>query len=251
MTLIVDHYDFVTPGDKLATGGNYTTGVGVYKVREGKETAYYSCLIGLVSVKSPPGRSSASSRLSIIPMQGPYVPTPEDVVIGKIITVGHVSWLLDIRAPYVGLLSASSVLDRRYHDRDRPLHLDRYLNIGDYVMAKIVNVDRSRDPVLSMYGDRRFRKFNSGRVIEITPVKVPRIIGKNRSMINMIIQETKAQIEIGKNGRILINTDSFPMEQLVIETIRKIERESHVSGLTDRIKEFLVRRKQEMQDNGA
>ncbi|MHA2297524.1 MAG: exosome complex RNA-binding protein Rrp4 [Candidatus Hodarchaeales archaeon] len=251
MTLLVDHYDFVTPGIKLAVGSNYAPGVGVYKTREEKSITYYSCLTGLLSVRSSPSRSNKLMRLSIIPMEGPYVPSIDDVVIGKVVNVGHTSWLVDIRAPYLGLLPSSSVFDRRYHDRDRSVRLDKYLDMGDYVMTKVVNVDRTRDPLLSMHGDRRFRKFNSGRLIEINPVKVPRIIGKNMSMINMIRNETKAQIEVGKNGRLIINTNSFPMEQLIIKAIEKIEVEAHVAGLTDRVKEFLVRSKQEMQDTGA
>ena len=41
------------------------------------------------------------------------------------------------------------------------------------------------------------------------------------------------------------------MEQLIVEAVNKIVNESHVSGLTDRIKEMLIRRKQEIQEIGV
>jgi len=249
LPLIVENFKLVTPGEKIATGKEYTPGTGVFKKKIGKETFYYSSVTGLTSVRTS-GRSKRTI-LTIIPMEGPYIPYPDDIVLGKIIHTGFTSWMVDIRASYSALLTASNAIERRYGDRDRSMNLSKYLNVGDIIVARVLNYDRNRDPVISMMGDRRFRKFNTGRLIEINPVKVPRIIGKNQSMINMLRDETKAQIEVGKNGRLLINTNSFFMEQLIVDAINKIVKESHVSGLTDRIKEMLIRRKQEIQEIGV
>jgi len=54
----------------------------------------------------------------------------------------------------------------------------------------------------------------------------------------MVKDATRCNISVGQNGLIWI--DGEPVDELLaIQTIRKIERESHMSGLTDKIKEFL------------
>jgi exosome complex component RRP4 len=82
------------------------------------------------------------------------------------------------------------------------------------------------------------RKLRGGRVIEVNTNKVPRIIGKQGSMVMMIKDATRCNISVGQNGLIWI--DGEPMSELLaIQAISKIEKESHLSGLTDKIKEFL------------
>jgi len=58
----------------------------------------------------------------------------------------------------------------------------------------------------------------------------------------MIKDATKCNITVGQNGLVWI--DGSPEDELLaITTIRKIEEESHLSGLTDKIKEFLDKNK--------
>ena len=58
-------------------------------------------------------------------------------------------------------------------------------------------------------------------------------------MISMIKQETGCQIILGLNGMILVTGKNLEDEDLAIKAIRKIEEESHTSGLTDRITQLL------------
>jgi exosome complex component RRP4 len=69
------------------------------------------------------------------------------------------------------------------------------------------------------------------------------VIGKKGSMISMIKQETNCQIILGLNGVILVTGKSPEDEELAITAIRKIEEESHTTGLTDRITQFLKEQK--------
>ena len=71
------------------------------------------------------------------------------------------------------------------------------------------------------------------------PTKVPRLIGRKGSMINMIKAETRCKIVIGQNGRIWISCEKPEIEDIIEMIIRRIEREAHTAGLTDRIREFL------------
>jgi len=116
--------------------------------------------------------------------------------------------------------------------------------VGDVVVAKIVDLDRRRTPILSIMG-RDLGKVHEGFIMKITPSKIPRLIGKKGSMINMILRGTRCQITIGQNGKILINGRNREDEELVVKVIHKIETEAHTSGLTNRIQEYLRTIKEE------
>jgi exosome complex component RRP4 len=83
----------------------------------------------------------------------------------------------------------------------------------------------------------------------VTPTKIPRVIGRKGSMISMIKQETGCQIILGLNGVILVTGKSVEDEELAIEAIKKIDQESHTSGLTDRITQLLKEKKVKVEEN--
>ena len=62
-------------------------------------------------------------------------------------------------------------------------------------------------------------------------------------MISMIKQETNCQIILGLNGVVLVTGKNIEDEELAIAAIKKIEEESHTSGLTDRITQLLKEHK--------
>ncbi|MFX0206675.1 MAG: exosome complex RNA-binding protein Rrp4 [Candidatus Hodarchaeota archaeon] len=220
-------YRLVIPGELLIEG-KYRAGRGVYKRKSGDIYNYYSSLTGLALLRG--------NVVSVVPLEGGYLPLEGDVVIGIVTTVGVTSWIVDIRGPYPGILSVNNVTDRPFDPiRD---DIKRILGLGDVIMARVVAFDRTRDPVLSMRG-RGLKKLWNGRLVEISPVKVPRIIGKRGSMISLIKKETKSQIFVGQNGRVLISSPSLEHELLVLKAFTKIVEESHTSGLTDRIQQFL------------
>jgi exosome complex component RRP4 len=68
---------------------------------------------------------------------------------------------------------------------------------------------------------------------------VPRIIGKQGSMVSMIKKATNCNIIVGQNGVVWIKGLNPEDELITVQTITKIELESHISGLTERIKNFL------------
>ena len=79
-------------------------------------------------------------------------------------------------------------------------------------------------------------KLRDGMLIDVSPSKVPRIIGKQGSMINLLKDLSKCQVHVGQNGKVWINGDNC---EKLIEAIRVIERESHISGLTEKIEKLL------------
>jgi exosome complex component RRP4 len=68
-------------------------------------------------------------------------------------------------------------------------------------------------------------------------------------MISMIKKETGCQIILGLNGVILVTGKTPEDEELALAAIQKIEEESHTSGLTDRITQFLKEEKEKIGGN--
>lgn len=221
--LLTKDKDIAVPGEGLANGMDYLPGMGTY--REG-ETIRASRL-GLVSVD---GRA-----IKIIPLSGRYSPKRGDTIIGKVTDVLMSGWRVNTGSAYEALLSlkeGSSEFIPNGAD------LRKYYGFGEYVVCKITNVTSQRLIDLSMKGPG-LRKLHGGRMLEVNCNKVPRIIGKKGSMVSMIKQATDTKIIVGQNGVIWILGEDPKLELLAVETIEKIAAESHKSGLTDKIKEFL------------
>ncbi len=90
--------------------------------------------------------------------------------------------------------------------------------------------------------ERGLHKLNGGQIIEIQPIKVPRVIGKKGTMISMIKKYTGCRIIVGQNGRIWIDGNTDGVEKAT-RAIRKIEAEAHTKGLTIRIEKLLKNRR--------
>ena len=228
MPTFFERRQIVTPGDLIAEG-NYIAGENTFK----EEQKLYSTHIGLVEYEE--------RKVSVVALRGFYVPRVGDTIIGQVIDVTMGGWILDINAPYPALLRASDVVERSY----RPQKDDLYsiFDVGDLVIAKIVSHDRTRDPLLTVR-EPGLGKITRGQIIKITPTKIPRIIGRKGSMISMIKHETGCHILLGQNGLVLISGKSLENDNLAIKAIRKIEKESHTSGLTDRVTEMLKKEKE-------
>jgi len=227
LTIFFNRRELVVPGDLLAEG-DYEVGDNVYKVGN----RFYATRVGLFEMKN--------SKVSVIALNAFYVPKVGDVVIGDVVDVGVSSWAVDIRAPRLAILRASDALSRPFKpDREE---LTRFLAVGDTIVAKVKAYDRTMNPLLTIR-EPGLGKVGQGRITRITPSKVPRLIGKKGSMITMIKRETGCQITIGMNGVVLVRGRTSEDEELAVEAIRKIERESHVEGLTDRVTRMIRRRK--------
>jgi len=115
--------------------------------------------------------------------------------------------------------------------------LNECFDFGDVLMAKVMDVkDRGIDLSTKLRG---FGKLGEGMIIKINANKVPRIIGKEGSMVNMIKDSTECSIKVGQNGIIWINGENIENELKTKKVIEFICENSFISGLTDKVKEFL------------
>jgi len=213
----------VTPGEMLAEG-DYLAGKNTYT----ENSKIYASRIGLADCNN--------KQVNVVALRSFYFPKVGDLVIGTVLEVGFNGWTIDIKAPYTALLRASDVLSRPFKPQND--ELSQVLTGGDLIVAKIASYDRAHDPQLTV-GEPGLGKITRGQIIKVTPSKIPRVIGKKGSMISMIKKETNCQIILGLNGVILVTGKNPDNEELAIAAIQKIENESHTSGLTDRITQFL------------
>lgn len=227
--LFVKDREPVVPGEELARGMDYIPAKGAYRLGE----SIYAQEIGLVQID---GRA-----IKLVPLAGAYVPKRDDVIIAKVIDIAMSGWRVDTRSAYsgmIGLRDGSSDFIAKGAD------LSKYFAIGDYMVAKITNVTTQKLVDLTAVGPG-LRRLRGGQIVEIGCKKVPRVIGKRGSMVTMVKDATGCHITVGQNGRIWIN--GTPKGQvLAVETIRKIADEAHTTGLTEKIRQFLLDRVEEM-----
>lgn len=162
----------------------------------------------------------------IVPLQGPYNPKNGDKVIGVVSDEKFNYYSVYINTPFEGTLST----------RDCPTEY----YIGDILECEVDSVDEVGQVKL-----KNPTRLSSGSLTTIPPVKVPRVIGKKMSMINLIKEKTGCDIKVGKNGVVWVS--DCPNRGIVIKAIHKIIREAHLSGLTSKIEELLeeeIRKKQ-------
>jgi exosome complex component RRP4 len=219
--ILVKERQLVIPGDTLATGLDFLPSSGSFR----SNNEIKSKILGLAKVKD--------RFVGAIPLSGVYTPKIGDGIIGFVFDMQTTIWIVDINSPYDAILPLGEAVGE-YVDLNKT-DISVYFDIGDIVYAKVLNVSKSKRIQLTM-NDHRARKLIGGRIITITPSKVPRVIGKSGSMIELIKDKTKCQIIVGQNGVIWIKGEK---ESLAAKTIRKIERESHISGLTDEVTKFL------------
>ncbi|WP_407421457.1 exosome complex RNA-binding protein Rrp4 [Methanobrevibacter sp.] len=216
--IYVEDKNLVIPGQILADD-DYYPGRGTFK-ENGKVC---SSLIGLVSLRN--------KKIRVIPLKSKYVPKKGDVVIGKINDVRFSMWDVDINSPYSGILPAFEVFGRDKKE------LNKVYDVGDVLFLRVIDVDEVKKAKLGLKG-RGLGKFKGGIIVDISPTKVPRLIGKKGSMINMIKNKTNCKIVVGQNGLVWVKGNE-DMEQLTREIIHTIEAEAHTSGLTNKIKNKL------------
>lgn len=211
----------VLPGDEIGERKGKKLGNGVYE--EGDKV--FSKFLGIPRENE--------NEINVIPLAGTYIPKFGDRVIGTIDSVEISGWFVDINSPYQAFLPVSEGVDE-FVDMQRS-ELSRFYDVGDAILCKLSRVTKSKTVQASMR-DFECRKLRNGVVIKVTPTKIPRIIGKEGSMVMLIKNKTGCEIMTGQNGLVWIRG---PNKTKAMEAIMMIERDSHTTGLTEKIEKML------------
>ena len=212
--------EIVIPGEIIVSGDDYLAGEGTRK--EGKNV-----------LATRFGLADKSDRLiKLIPLSGIYMARRGNTVIGTILDITFNGWIVDIGSPY-GAFLAVAECPRFINKND----LAEFYDIGDVLTAKVWSVKRKGIDLTIK--SRGLGKLEGGMLIKINPNKVPRVIGKAGSMINLIKDATGCDITVGQNGIIWIRGNKIEDELFAKEAIKFVTEKSFIDGLTDKTKEWL------------
>lgn len=213
----------VVPGEVIATGDKLP-GEGTKK--QGKN---------IIAMRY--GLADESEKLiKIIPLSGVYHPRRGNIVIGKVDELTFNGWRVDIDAAESAFLSLTEV--PRFVNKN---NLEEVMDIGDVAVFKIQSVNK-RGVDLTIKS-RSLGKIDEGIIIKINSNKVPRVIGKEGSMIKMIKENTGCNITVGQNGLVWIKGDKIENELLAKKAIMFVTEKSFISGLTEEVEKWFKENK--------
>ncbi|MCK4647460.1 KH domain-containing protein [Candidatus Pacearchaeota archaeon] len=214
----------VIPGEVIAEGNDYLPGEGTEK----RESEIVAIRFGLAE--------EFNKLVKVIPLSGVYHPRRGNVVIGCVENLTFNGWVIDIKSSDTGFLPVAEV--PRYVNKN---DLKEVMDFGEMVVAKITEINqRGIDLTIRSRG---LGKLDDGIIIEINPNRVPRVIGKEGSMISLIKNETGCRITVGQNGLIWIDGEKTEDELFAKKAILHIAENSFISGLTDEMTKWFEEEK--------
>ncbi len=194
----------VAPGEFVASDLP-NNAEGVYKMPNG----YYSKYLGIVC--------ESEFGLRVVPLNGRYFPKAQDIIIGKVISNDNFSYGVDINAFKQVNLSKRN--------------LESQLSVSDVVMLKVTDVNEVKDVSVEFV-----KKLYGGEIFEIGSKKSARVVGKAKSMLNLIEDTTKSKLTVGSNGYIYAVSGNMAV---LSNILAKIEEYSHVDNLTEKMTVYL------------
>jgi len=210
----------IIPGETIVQGDEFLPGDGTR--REGQDIV--ACKYGLSDVND--------KLVRVIPLSGVYVPRRGNVIIGTIVGITFRGWLIDFGSHVNGFLNVSEV--PRYIGRGE---LRDHFDFGDVVCAKVFGTDGGNiDLSVKLRG---FGRIDGGQLISVNPNKVPRVIGKEGSMVSLIKAATGCDITVGQNGMIWVCAEKIEDELNARKIVEFICENSFMSGLTEKVEEYI------------
>ena len=109
------------------------------------------------------------------------------------------------------------------------------------VTAKIWSISKRGIDISTK--SRGLGKIQEGMIFKVNPNKVPRIIGKEGSMINLIKENTGGTITVAQNGFVLIKGPTIDDELFAKRAVLYVVERSFISGLTDALTKWFEENK--------
>ncbi|PIN89805.1 RNA-binding protein [Candidatus Pacearchaeota archaeon CG10_big_fil_rev_8_21_14_0_10_35_13] len=208
------------PGEIIKTGKEYLPGEWTMRIGDNIIATKYGII------------DESGKFLRVIPVSGIYTPRRSDLIVGRITDITFNGWVVDVDAPYSAFLPLAE-----YPKFISSEELAEYLDIGDLILCQ-VNKNKRKGVDLTIKG-RGLGKLDDGMIIKINPNKVPRVIGKEGSMVSLIKNYTNCEITVGQNGIIWIKGKELKDELSTKKAIEFVVEKSSVNGLTEIMKEYL------------
>ena len=150
----------VVPGEKLIS-----TPVRIENTISDKNGTY-ACVLGYFD----------DERKSLIPLEGLWQPRSGDNVIGVVEEDKGTMYLINLKAPYRGLALSK--------------FMEVELSPGDMVTATVKQLEKGGTVMLL-----RPTPLNGGKIMAVSPSRIPRIIGKGNSMLKQITDSSDLYLQ--------------------------------------------------------
>lgn len=144
-----------------------------------------------------------------------------DIIIARVIDKNPNAYLVDINGITLASISITNFKES--------------LKVGDYVLSEVISVQGT---TVILAGKKKLE----GYIFTINPHKIPRVIGKNNSMLKMIKEKLNVEIIPAKNGRIFLKGDIKAVKR-AINVIKIIEENSQRKSLTEYISKLIENEK--------
>jgi len=210
----------VIPGETIVSGDEFLPSDGAY--REGKDVV--AGRYGIANI--------FEKHVRVVPVSGAYYPRRGNTIIGTIVDITFNGWLINFGGAQNAFLPVSEV--PRYINKNE---MREFLDFGESVIIKVWDVkSRGVDVSMKMRG---FGKIEGGMIISVSPNKVPRIIGKEGSMVNLIKDATGCDITVGQNGKVWVSGKNTDNEVATKKIIEFIADNSTILGLTEKVEKLI------------
>lgn len=212
----------VVPGEIVVSGEDYLPGEGVR--RDGDNVV--AIRFGMAEV--------IGHVVKVIPVSGAFVPRRNNTVLGRVKDISFNGWIVDIDAAGNAFLPiAESPRFVNQHE------MDQFLAIGDVISAKIWSI-KGKGIDLMINGNG-LGKLEGGYMFKVSATRVPRIIGREGSMIMLIKEHTGCSVAAGQNGWVWVHGPSVEAMFRARKAIEYIAENVHISGLTDHMEEWFTK----------
>lgn len=214
--------EIVIPGEVIAEGDDFLP--GDWTTKEGKEIT--SLRFGIVD--------KSDRLIKVIPLSGVYIPRRGNIVIGEVTDLAMSGWMVNIGGPYSAFLAL-----RECPGFVEESEMESVYGIGDLIVVKISDVKRTAVDLTMKHREKGLGKIKDGSIVKVNPHRVPRIIGKEGSMVKIIKDATNCMITVGQNGLIWIKGEK-PQDELFAEkAINFIIENTTSEGLTEKVEQWL------------
>jgi len=218
--MVKEKRQIVVPGETIVSGNEFLPGDGAY--RDGADVV--AGMYGIVS--------KYENHVRVTPVSGAYYPRRGNTVIGTIVDITFNGWLIDFGGAQNAFLPVAEV--PRFVNKNE---MAEFLNFGESVIVKVWDVkSRGVDVSMKMRG---FGKIDGGMIISIGANKVPRVIGKEGSMVKMIKDATGCSVTVGQNGKVWLSGKDTDGEVAAKKIIEFIADNVTVAGLTEMVEKFI------------
>lgn len=218
--MVNENRQIVVPGETIVSGNEFLPGDGAY--RDGNDV-----VAGRYGIMN-----TVEKHVRVVPISGAYYPRRGNTIIGTVVDITFNGWLIDFGGAQNAFLPVSEV--PRYINKNE---MREFLDFNESVIVKVWDVkSRGVDVSMKMRG---FGKINGGVIISVSPNKVPRIIGKEGSMIKLIRDATGCDITVGQNGKVWISGGKSNNEIATKKIIEFIADNVTIIGLTENVEKFI------------